>query len=257
MRLRSSPSLTALFEVALMFAPALPAYLWLWPNVTGTEWHTPAEVAAYAYMLAGTLFIGLRRWNLGELGLNRRGIGLSLACGAVVIAIMVLGRLAIDLPGEPRPLTVERLVGKIVFYFGLVGLIEELLFRGLVYRALDEWRGARWAVVGSSLAFGLYHIGWQGPLGALGTGIFGLLFGLIRWRAGGIVGPIFVHGLLDIIATEMNPGLMVQDITHIHVVRPWCVLLGDVLLLAFIVYLWKFSKHAETAVVETRAVKHE
>jgi membrane protease YdiL (CAAX protease family) len=225
-----------------MFLPALPAYLWLWPNVTGTAWQMPAQIAAYVYLLAGTLFIGLRRWNLGQLGLNRQGIGLSLACGAAVIAIMVLGRLTIDLPGEPRPLTFGRLAGNIAFYFGVVGLIEELLFRGLIYYALDEWRGARWAVVGSSLAFGLYLIGWQGPLGALGTGIFGLLFGLIRWRAGGVTGLIFVHGLLDVIATEMNPSLLVQDINHIHVIRPWLIPVGDLLLLGMLVYLWKLRK---------------
>ncbi len=36
MRPRNLRSQTALAEVALMFLPALPAYLWLWPNVEGT-----------------------------------------------------------------------------------------------------------------------------------------------------------------------------------------------------------------------------
>jgi len=242
---RTRPGLKALLQIGVLFLPALPAYLWLWPNVTDTAWHMPAQIAAYLYMLAGALWIGLRHWNWDQLGLNRRGIGLSLGCGALVIGIMVLGRLAIDLPAEPRPLTVGRLAGDIAFYFGLVGLIEELLFRGLIYRALDEWRGAAWAVIGSSVAFGLYHIGWQGPLGALGTGLFGLLFGLIRWRAGGIIGLILTHGLLDVIATEMNPGLTVQDISHIQVVRPWLIPAGDALLLVLLVYLCKCGKRSK------------
>ncbi|MFZ5918631.1 MAG: hypothetical protein ACOYZ7_16980 [Chloroflexota bacterium] len=79
----------------------------------------------------------------------------------------------------------------------------------------------------------------------MGTGLFGLLFGLIRWRAGGIVGLIFVHGLLDVIAAAMNPGLTVQDISHIHVVRPWLIPAGDALLLVLIVYLCKCGKRSK------------
>jgi hypothetical protein len=244
MQRRLHPGLNALAEVALMFAPALPAYLWLWPTVTGTEWHTPAEVATYAYFFIGCLIIGLRRWNPSQLGLNRQGIGLSLACGAVVIVIYVLGRLTTDLPVALRPLPAGRLVSKIVFYFGLVGPIEELLFRGLIYRALDDWRGARWAVGGSALAFGLYHIGWMGPWGALGTAFIGLLFGLIRWRANGIVGLAFVHGLLDVIATEMDPGLTVKGASQMRIVHPELGILGDALVLALVVFLWKFKRPA-------------
>ncbi len=242
MRNRLPPGLSAIIEVALMFAPALPAYLWLWPNVTATEWHTPAEVVTYAYFLICCLIIGLRRWNLGQLGVNRQGIGLSLGCGAIVIAIYLLGRLVTDLPLELRPLTPNRLVRKIAFYFVLVGPIEELLFRGLIYRALEEWRGARWAVLGSAVAFGLYHIGWMGALGALVTAFIGLLFGAIRWRAGGIVGLAFVHGLLDVIATEIDPGLTIKQVDQIHIVRPGFAILGDTLLLALLVFLWKYRR---------------
>jgi len=240
MHIRLPPSLAALAEVALMFLPAIPAYLWLWPNVKGTPWLMPVQMAVYLYFLAGCLLIGLRRWDLGQLGLNRQGIGLSLLCGTAVLMILVLGRLATDLPLDPQPLTPRRLVGEIAFYFGLVGPIEELLFRGLIYRALDEWRGTRWAIWGSALAFGLYHIGWQGPLGALGCFFLGLLFGAIRWRAGGIVGLILTHGLIDVIITELYPGLTVEQARQIHVARPALAVLGDGLVLAIVLYLWKF-----------------
>jgi len=239
---RRHPGLAALAKVALMFLPAIPAYLWLWPNVEGTAWLMPVQVAVYLYFLAGCLLIGLRRWNLGQLGLNWHGLGLSLTCGTVVLTILVLGRLATDLSPSPQPLTLRRLAGEIAFYFGLVGPIEELLFRGLIYRALDEWRGARWAIWGSALAFGLYHIGWQGLLGALGCAFLGLLFGAIRWRAGGIVGLILMHGLIDVVNVELYPGLTVEQVRDIHVVHPALALLGDGLLLALLLYLWKFGQ---------------
>jgi len=246
MHIRLSPSLAALAEVALMFLPAIPAYLWLWPNVKGTAWLMPVQVAVYLYFLAGCLFIGLRRWDLGQLGLNRQGIGLSLLCGTAVLIILVLGRLATDLPLDPQPLTLRRLVGEIAFYFGLVGPIEELLFRGLIYRALDEWRGTRWAIWGSALAFGLYHIGWQGPLGVLGCFFLGLLFGAIRWRAGGIVGLILTHGLIDVIVMELYAGLTVEQARQIRVAHPALAVLGDGLVLALVLYLWKFRQPSKT-----------
>jgi len=237
---RLHPSLAALAKVAIMFLPGIPAYLWLWPNVEGTAWFMPVQVAVYLYFLAGCLLIGLRRWNLSQLGLNRQGLGLSLICGTVFLVAWTLGRLATDLPMGLRPITFQRLVGEIVFYFGLVGLIEELLFRGLIYRALHDWRSARLAIWGSALAFGLYHIGWQGPLGALGCSVVGVIFGVIRWRAGGIVGLILIHGLLDVIAEEIWPSLTIEQVSQVHVVHPALGILSDVLLLAVLIYLWKF-----------------
>jgi membrane protease YdiL (CAAX protease family) len=231
-------SKTALFEVALLFLPAIPAYLWLWPAVTGTAWHTPTQVVVYVYLVAGTLFIGLRRWSLDELGLNRRGMGLSLACGAAFLAALLLGRFATNLPFAPRPPAFMRLAWEVVYYFALVGLIEELLFRGLIYRALDEWGGARLAIWGSALAFGVYHLS-QGPLGMFGCFVIGVVFGMIRWRATGIVGLILIHGLLDSLFIEGWPDLTAKSITGLQITNRPLVILCDALLVGVLLYLWK------------------
>jgi membrane protease YdiL (CAAX protease family) len=233
------PSQAALVEIGLMFLPAIPAYLWLWPSVSGTTWLKPVQSAVYVYFLAGTLLIGLRRWNLDQLGLNRKGIGLSLVCGLAFVVGRILVVVATDLPWKLQPITLERIVYDVAFYFGLVGLIEELLFRGLMYRALDEWRGARLAIWGSALVFGLYHIGGQGPLGALGTFIAGVVFGAIRWRAGGILGLIVAHGLADVTALWMLPSFNIQLLSRPQIVHPTLLILGYGLILGVPVYLWK------------------
>lgn len=245
MKSRLHPSLAALTEVALIFLPGIPALLWLWPNVEGTAWYMPVQVAVYLYFLASCLFIGLRRWNLSQLGLNRRGLGLSLICGIILIVARTLVILGTDLFSGLRPITLGGLAGDIAFLFGLVGLIEELLFRGLIYRALDEWRGARLAIWGSALAFGLYHVGGQGPLVGLGGFIIGVIFGAIRWRAGGIVGLILVHGLVDITAMEMLPSMSIQEIGRPQVVHPILVILGYVLIVAIPLYLWRLHPSIE------------
>ena len=239
MQAHRSATLTALIEIAVMFLPGIPAYLWVWHNVSGTMadiW----QVVVYLYFLAGSLFIGLRRWNLDQLGLNRKGIALGLTCGSSLIVVLILGRLSIHLPIEPQSITIVRVLYDIVYYVGLVGLIEELLFRGLLYRVLDELRGVRLAIWGSAIAFGIYHIGGQGIIGGLGTAFIGLIFALIRWRAGGIVGLIFVHGLYDIIAMEgwhnLDPSQVMNQLQTID--RP-LALACDAILLSMILYLWK------------------
>lgn len=232
---------SALLWVGVMFLPGLPAYAWLWPNLRGTDWSHWAMVLVYVYFLACTLAIGLPRWSPDDLGLNRRGFGLSLVCGAAIIAFLFAGRFALALPFGPRPCDPWRLAGQFAFYFGQVGLVEELLFRSLIYRALLDWRGLRWALWGSALAFGAYHVGSQGPLAGLATAGAGLLFALIRWRSGGIVGLIFIHGAFDLLSVELWPELGPEALERVAVANRPLALVADVLLYGLVLYLWRPS----------------
>lgn len=238
---RLRPEASALVELGILFLPALPAYLWFWPRIGDTASAYVAEALAYLYVLGGALFIGLRRWTWSQLGVNRLGLGLSLICGAVLIGERAIAQWALGLPLTLRPFALGRVVGEIIFYFGCVGVVEELVFRGLMFRALENWRGSGWAVFGSALGFALWHIGWAGPLIIVHFGL-GLLFGLIRWRAGGIVGLIFIHGLFDLVAveTQMPVGLeTIDQLVQVVIVNRPALIVGDALLLALVLYLWK------------------
>ncbi len=232
--------LQALIEVGILFLPGIPAYIWLWPNVEGTGWYEPMQVLTYVYFLIGTVVIGRRRWNRRQLGLNRDGLSLSLVCGTLLVAGRVLIMYSLTLPASLGSITATALVGDVLFYLVCVGFTEELLFRGLLYRAFDEWRGSRLAIWGSALAFGLYHIGSQGVAGAIGTGFIGLILAVIRWRAGGLIGLILTHGLIDITSKLMLPTLEVEQIIRIRIEQPALLLLGYALILAVPIYLWKF-----------------
>lgn len=240
------PHHAALLELALLFLPALPAYLWLWPNLTGPP-ETLGQVLVYGYLLAGALVIGRRRWTWDQLGVNGRGLKLSLACGLALLAGRTLVILAVDWPLWTRPVTWPGLLADGLFYFGAVALTEELLFRGLLYRALADWRGTRLALWGSTLAFGLYHWPSQGPLGALGTGLVGLVLAVLRWRADGIAGPIIIHGLIDLQAVLMLPSLDLATLGQPAIVSRPLLLLGYALLIAPPVYLWRFYPQARPA----------
>lgn len=233
----------ALLEVGLLFLPAVPAYLWLWPAVAGTDAWFPVQILAYLYFLVGTLLIGLRRWNAAQLGLNRLGLGLSLAWGAALVAgrtLVLLGTTLASAAGLPPP---GKIVSDVLFYILAVGLVEELLFRGLMYRALEDRLGRRWALLGSSVAFGLYHLGSGGLVGVIGTVLLGLYLGGIRLRAGGIVGLVLVHGVSDIAALWLAPSLESASLLEARILHPELIVLGYALIGASAFTLWRPHLH--------------
>jgi len=232
--------ISALIELGILFLPSIPAYIWLWPNVDDSRYVDLVNSLVYLYVLGGTLVIGLRRWSWHQLGVNRLGIGLSLVCGGVFVLEQPISRWALGLPVNLRPFDLWRILGEVIFYFGLVGVVEELLFRGLVYRLFENLRGPGLAIFGSSLGFALWHIGWAGPL-IVGHFLIGVIFGLIRWRAGGILGLVFVHGLYDLVNVEIQSQLtshLLENLSNLKIANPAAVVLGDTLLLGLVLYLW-------------------
>jgi membrane protease YdiL (CAAX protease family) len=99
-------------------------------------------------------------------------------------------------------------------------LLEEVAFRGVLQGAWAREASTASSVAGSSLAFGLWHIGpalellrinaiAQAPLAraaavvaaVAATAAGGALFSLVRLRTGGIAGPAFAHAAINAFAT--------------------------------------------------------
>jgi membrane protease YdiL (CAAX protease family) len=243
---RLPTGLLALIEVGILFLPAIPAYLWVWPNVHGTN-ETVFQVLVYLYVLAGTVFIGRRRWSWNELGINRNGIWLSLGCTLAFVAARWLIIKGVTWKTMAPTLSTAGLAWNIFYYFALVGMVEELLFRGLIYRALEDWRGgaghphaARWAIWGSAFGFMLWHIFGQGPLIGVTTLVIGLAFGAIRWQAGGIVGLIVLHGLWDLESTLLvaSDNSIILGQGYPAIASRGLLLLGTALLVLTPLYVW-------------------
>jgi len=247
-RIKSNPGLGALAEVLLLFSPAIPAYLWLWPAVEGTRWLTPVQFVVYLYFLVGSLVIGLRRWSLSQLGVNGRGIFLSLGCGLAFVLGRTLVLLGTSLWAGFRPIGLLHMAGDVLYYFVAVAVAEELLFRGVIYHALDTLKGPRLALWGSALAFGLYHVGVGGVLGFIAGLVSGVILGAIRLRGGGIVGPILVHGLIDVTAIEMAPEVTTWDFSHVAFPHPLLIAAGYLVIVGLLVFLWKLAPGGERAV---------
>jgi membrane protease YdiL (CAAX protease family) len=164
---------------------------------------------------------------------------LGLACGLAIVTGRSLAILSVDWNLPAPQFGPLRLVGEFVFDFALVGIGQELLYRGLIYRAFEDWRGTRWAIWGSSICFGFWHLG-GGPLIILATTLYGLIFALLRWRTGGILGAILVHGMMDFAGALLLPDVNVVSIGfgHPNILHPAWMIFGLVLIIAPPIYLW-------------------
>jgi membrane protease YdiL (CAAX protease family) len=233
----------ALLEVGVMFLPAIPAYLWVWPSLHGSQVNI-FQAIVYLYVLGGTFLIGLRRWNWDQLGLNRKSILLTLACCLITMAARLLIILSIQWNVHPVALSPLRAIGDLIYYIFLVGLVEELLFRGLLYRIFEDWSGVErkrstLAIWGSSAGFFLWHVFGQGLLVGLATFVIGLFFALIRRRAGGISGLIVLHALWDLETVWLvsDSSAEVVNLKNFQPTHPALMWLGTLLLFLVPVYL--------------------
>ncbi|MBI3196250.1 MAG: CPBP family intramembrane metalloprotease [Rhodospirillales bacterium] len=89
---------------------------------------------------------------------------------------------------------------------GLAPLVEELVFRGLLYGWLESRWGPGLAFVVSSLAFAAAHVE---PAHAFLVLPLGLLFGLLRWRTGSLWPSLVAH--------MANNGLAVAAAAYLQV----------------------------------------
>ena len=74
----------------------------------------------------------------------------------------------------------------------LAPVVEELLFRGVIFSGFQRNYHAFWAIFLSALLFALFHLNpWQfGP-----TFLLGLILGWVRLRTGSLLAAIFTHAL--------------------------------------------------------------
>jgi membrane protease YdiL (CAAX protease family) len=71
-------------------------------------------------------------------------------------------------------------------------LIEEIAFRGVALAALRPVQGTFWALVWTSLLFGLFHLSLAI---LLPISLLGIVFGLARLLSGSLWGGLFIHCL--------------------------------------------------------------
>jgi len=115
----------------------------------------------------------------------------TLATTALSVAVSQLGiepkgvKQAMDIARDPAAFLI--VLGLLA---GLAPLVEELVFRGLLYGWLESRWGSGLAVVVSSLAFAAAHVE---PAHVLLVLPLGILFGLLRWRTRSLWPSLVAH----------------------------------------------------------------
>lgn len=119
----------------------------------------------------------------------------------------------------------------------LIGFIEELLFRGFLFRALLKRDPVPVAVTISAVTFGIGHLvnlfAGQGGMDSLLQVFFaiawGYLFTLAFYKSGSLLVCIAVHGMVDVFSTfaaHKGNSALVYAIATIVISALYCLYLG-------------------------------
>lgn len=151
-------------------------------------------------------------------GWGRRAVLIALGCLPLVGAISWAQQQITGQPFEnpqfeaiaPPDFAWSAYLATLVTVAALAPLVEEVLFRGLLFRWLGERFGLVPGVGGSALAFALLH-GIPGLIP--GILVLGALLALVYHRAGSIWAPILVHGTYNALVTTALYIAIAQGLT--------------------------------------------
>ena len=156
-------------------------------------WYLLLPLLAYVaiVLLVPVLRRTAPRFFLGRLGGAPLlcAVALSLVTSAVLLGFHAIARPDVtDLAARLPMAAIGNLFLAGVTFSLVNAVLEELIFRGILWSALaDEWNLGV-ALVMTGILFGLIHIqGYPaGILGAVLAGLYGLALGLLRWWTGGL-----------------------------------------------------------------------
>jgi membrane protease YdiL (CAAX protease family) len=187
----------------LAFTATIAAFALPWQV---SWWPLPGLVGVGVYLAAGQLpalrtghMTGWRRGRLGRTELAAIAVLGLIATGALVIYQRLVpgsfgfgATLLNQLPGWSPPLAG-------LAFAAINAAVEELLYRGLILthlaRAVGVWPG----LLAQAGGFGALNLhGYpNGPVGVALTGSYGMLLGLLRVRARGLLACWIAHALAD------------------------------------------------------------
>jgi membrane protease YdiL (CAAX protease family) len=218
-------------DPALRSALLLSLLLLLYGNLTSlAEPERREEFLLYSNLGLLSLLLLWARWvgfSLSDLGLAGAQVRIGALWGiafGVVLALPPVAFIALTpfVTGEPvqageiNDLSSPAMAFRLAFRVPVgTALFEEVAFRGILYACWLRASDLRRTVLATGVVFAFWHtvitfrsvtnaeVVESVPLIALGylaalLGLFvgGAAFALLRWRAGGVAGPFFVHWII-------------------------------------------------------------
>ena len=150
----------------------------------------------YGCLFLACVVVGRWKFSLAGIGLTGKNIRLGFLYASIILVISFAFMLLLQPPKGLTDITFA-IWSPILFYLA-VALAEETWFRGLIFKALYDWRGALLAVFGSAILFGLMHVpvhGWEGLRFSLSIGI---PYAVVRLKTDNILGLMVIHWLTNL-----------------------------------------------------------
>ncbi|MGI5898368.1 MAG: CPBP family intramembrane glutamic endopeptidase [Christensenellales bacterium] len=165
----------------------------------------------WCLLIVPVVFMGAKKESLADYGFSSKSVLKQIAVGVKIACAMSLVLTAL-----PILLGLGHMVGstnytrpwqfayQFVYMTAGVALAEEFFYRGFLFKRLLDIKNTRWfAIILSSLIFGMSHIFSGGIFQVIGTSFIGLVFCLCREKIKGCttLSLIFAHGLHNSLIT--------------------------------------------------------
>ena len=146
------------------------------------------------------MYLLLRGRDDLSLDFNLRGAGFGLVPGVFLAVVLAEFEYRIIAPDALiTGWTIEQILLISVVMLLFVGLVEEILFRGILQRALEKRIGIWPGVLLASALFATMHSAYANVFEIIFAGVIGLLFGVIYIWTKSIIIITVIHGVLNIL----------------------------------------------------------
>lgn len=157
--------------------------------------------------LAAFMALRMTGFDAVRVGLNGRKLPWQLLVGATGLGLGYVEYIIL----RPAPL-VEALTWKQILLPALIlllftGLLEEIIFRGLIQRGAAGTIG-RYGLVYVAALFAVLHLGYRSIWDVVFVFVVALFFGLVVARTGSLLGVTLSHGLTNVALYLIIPFLM-------------------------------------------------
>lgn len=172
-------------------------------------------------MLLAQILIALKFIKLSEIGFTSKNLFLTFVYGLVMI-IPFFGFRQLYFPQQFNSSLDLIFVLVAVPLLLIFALVEELVFRGILFTTINKWKGAEVALFTSSIAFGLFHLitpmmgvssintalGYSTTQIGIGALFLGLSYGMIYYRSGNLIGTAIIHFIYNLtnVFYTLKPG---------------------------------------------------
>jgi uncharacterized protein len=172
---------------------------------------TPKHAGLTAYVVTGLPLLVAVLWAIRKSMATRAQLRIRLSgrAAVVVASSLPLGWAAdayLDLPVLPHAHSLRVIVVGTVLVFLFAGVLEELLFRGLLQGVLKGPFGG-YAVLLADVVFAAMYLPTRDAVALLGMAGLGLFWGWYVWRTGEVVTVAVAHGMLAAGALVFWPGV--------------------------------------------------